>query len=92
MSPMMEAMPFGSLWLPVVVSAVAVFIASSILHMVIKHHKADYKKLSNDDAVREVLGKGNPAPGIYMTPACGDMKDMRAPAWWRSSRRGPSRS
>ena len=89
MSPMMEAMPLGSLWLPVVVSAIAVFIASSILHMVVKHHKADYRKLPNEDAVREVLGKGSPAPGVYVTPYCGEMKQMREPAMVEKYKKGP---
>ena len=45
-------MPFGSLWLPVVLSAVAVFVISAILHMVLKYHKRDYRGLPNEEAVR----------------------------------------
>jgi len=82
-------MPFGSLWLPVTVSAVAVFVASSILHMVLKHHKADYKGLPNEDAVRESLGKGAPAPGVYVTPHCPDMKQMSDPAVRAKYEKGP---
>ena len=52
-------MPFGSLWIPVIVSAVFVFVGSSILHMVLKYHRADYKPLPNEDAVREALGRGS---------------------------------
>ena len=37
------------LWLPILLSAVFVFIASSIFHMVIPLHKGDYKKLSGED-------------------------------------------
>ena len=44
-------MPFGSLWLPVVVSAVAVWFVSAILHMVLKYHRADYRQLPNEEAV-----------------------------------------
>src|SRR5437773_10902269 len=73
-------MPFGSLWIPVIVSAVVVFVASSILHMAIKYHKADYKALPNEDAVREAIARGNPAPGVYVTPHCPDMKQMKEPA------------
>jgi hypothetical protein len=82
-------MPFGSLWLPVVVSAVVVFIASSILHMVLKYHKADYKPVPNEDAVRAAIGQGNPAPGVYMTPHCGDMKMMKDPAMQKRFETGP---
>ena len=35
---------FWSLWLPIVLSAVAVFIVAFIAHMVVGHHKGDWKK------------------------------------------------
>jgi hypothetical protein len=82
-------MPFGSLWLPVIVSAVVVFVASSVLHMVLKYHKSDHNPLPNDDAVREVLGKGNLAPGVYMTPHCNDMKELKEPAVKEKFEKGP---
>ena len=82
-------MPFGSLWIPVIVSAVVVFIVSSILHMVIKYHKADIKKLPNEDAVREVLAKGNLSPGVYFTPYCADAKQMKDPATKEKFEKGP---
>jgi len=82
-------MPFGSLWLPVIVSAVVVFVASSILHMALKYHKSDMKTLSNEDAVRDALAKGAPAPGIYHTPQCADMKQMKEPAMVAKFEKGP---
>ena len=44
-------MPLGSLWLPGVVSAVAVFFLSSLLHMILRYHKADFRPLPDEDAV-----------------------------------------
>ena len=82
-------MPFGSLWIPVIVSAVVVFVASSILHMALKYHQADYKSLPNEGAVREALAKGSPAPGIYFTPYCADMKQMKEPAIKEKFEKGP---
>lgn len=82
-------MPFGSLWLPVIVSAAAVFVVSSIIHMVLKYHKADYKPLPNEDAVRESLGRGALAPGLYITPHCPDMKQMNEPAVRAKYEKGP---
>lgn len=82
-------MPFGSLWIPVIVSAVAVFLGSSIVHMALKYHKADYRKLPGEDAVRDALGKADPAPGVYMTPWCGDMKEMKDPAMLAKFEKGP---
>jgi hypothetical protein len=82
-------MPFGSLWLPVIVSAVVVFVASSIIHMALKYHKADVKSLPNEDAVREALAKGNPAPGLYFTPYCAEHKQMKDPAIKAKFEKGP---
>jgi len=82
-------MPFGSLWIPVIVSAIVVFVASSILHMALKYHKADYKVLTNEDAVREAISRGNPSPGIYVTPHCTDMKQMKDPAMVDKYVKGP---
>jgi hypothetical protein len=81
-------MPFGSLWLPVIVAAVAVFMASFVLHMLLKYHKADYRPLPNEDAVRGSLG-GGIAPGVYFTPHCPDMKQMNEPAVREKFEKGP---
>src|SRR5206468_6657943 len=82
-------MPFGSLWLPVVVSAVAVFMVSSVIHMALKYHKADIKPLPNEDAVREALAKGNPSPGLYFSPYCADHAQMGEPAVKAKFEKGP---
>ena len=82
-------MPFGSLWLPVIVSAVAVFVVSSVLHMVLKYHKSDYKKLPGEEAVREALGKGALPPGLYPIPHCAEMSEMREPAMMEKYAKGP---
>ena len=82
-------MPFGSLWLPVIVSAVAVFVASSIIHMALRYHRADCKALPNEDAVREALGKGSPAPGLYFVPHVVDSKEFKKPAVVEKFVKGP---
>jgi hypothetical protein len=71
--------PLGSLLLPIVLSAVLVFIASSIIHMVLKYHNKDYSPLPNEDAVRAAMRAGNPPPGQYIIPYCSDMKAMEKP-------------
>jgi hypothetical protein len=82
-------MPFGSLWIQVIVSAAVVFLASSVLHMALKYHRADVRALPNEDAVREALGKGDPAPGLYFSPHCVDMKQMKEPAVREKFEKGP---
>lgn len=57
-----------SLWVPTLLSAVVVFIASSIIHMFLKYHGSDFVKLDSEDTVRGALGPLNIPPGEYMVP------------------------
>ena len=82
-------MPFGSLWLPVVVSTVAVFLVSSVLHMVLKYHRADVKPLSDESEVAPALRKAAPAPGVYILPYCAEMSQMKDPAFIKKYEEGP---
>jgi hypothetical protein len=77
------------LWLPILVAAVLVFVASSIIHMGIPWHKNDYQKLPDEDAVMETVRAGVPAPGTYMFPRCESMKDMKNPEYRAKYERGP---
>jgi hypothetical protein len=76
-------------WLPILLSAVVVFVISSLVHMVFKWHASDYSSFSNEDAVREAIRAGKPAPGRYVLPHCGDMKDMASEAMKKKYAEGP---
>jgi hypothetical protein len=78
-----------ALWLPILLSAVVVFVISSLIHMVFKWHASDYHGFANEDAVRNVIRAGNPAPGGYVVPYCKDMKDMGSEAMLQKYREGP---
>ena len=77
------------LWIPILMSGVLVFIASSLIHMVFKWHNADYNALSNEDEVRAAVTRGNPAPGQYVIPHCADMKQMGSPEMTKKFTEGP---
>jgi hypothetical protein len=79
----------AALWLPILVSAVGVFIASSLVHMVFKWHNADYRKLPNEDEVAAALRRQSLPPGQYTLPYCTDMKDMQAPETQKKFIDGP---
>ncbi len=79
----------AQLWAPILVSAVLVFFGSSLVHMVIKWHNADYRKLPNEDEVRAAIRKGSPSPGQYTMPHCADMKDMQSPEMQQKWTEGP---
>jgi hypothetical protein len=78
-----------SLWLPILVAAVAVFLVSSVIHMLLKYHANDFKKVPGQDAVQEALRKFNIPPGEYMLPRCDHMKEMKEPAFIDKLNKGP---
>lgn len=79
----------AQLWLPILLSAVFVFIASSIVHMLLKFwHSPDYRGLSNEDEVGAAMRKGNAGPGMYIVPYC-KPEQMKDPAMQERFRQGP---
>lgn len=79
----------ADLWLPILLSAVFVFVASSILHMVIPIHKGDYQRVPGEDAVLNALRAQGVRPGSYRFPYCDSMKDMGSPEMLEKWKRGP---
>ena len=81
---------FAQLWLPVLVSAVAVFVASSLIHMVSPWHKSDYPRLPNEDAVSDALRPLAIPPGDYLLPRAGSMAEHNSPEYRERLDRGPN--
>lgn len=79
----------ASLWLPIVLGAVLVFITSSLVHMVFKWHHSHYFRFSNEDEVRAAIRKGTPGPGHYVVPHCLDMKQAQSPEMLQKFAEGP---
>ncbi|MEP7157640.1 MAG: hypothetical protein ABI905_17790 [Betaproteobacteria bacterium] len=77
------------LWMPILATAVLIFIASSVIHMVFKWHNSDYKKLSNEDDVRAVVRAVSPPPGQYVIPHCEHGPEMGSEAMQQKFREGP---
>ena len=82
--------PLSHLWLAIIGSAVAVFVVSSLLHMLFTYHNSDYKPFSNEDDVRAAINKGGAGAGMYVLPYCPDMKGMREPAMIKKMTEGPT--
>jgi hypothetical protein len=78
----------SALWLPIVLSAVIVFIASSILHMLLPYHKGDYRQLPEEDKVLTALRAAGLKRGLYVFPYC-THKDMKSPAVQEKYKQGP---
>jgi hypothetical protein len=80
---------WSQLIVPVLLSAVFVFIASTLIHVVFKWHNPDYKKLPNEDEVSAAIRKGNPAPAQYIFPHCLEGKDKNSPEMKQKFIQGP---
>jgi hypothetical protein len=78
----------AALWIPIVLSAVIVFIASSIIHMVLPYHRSDYKKLPEEDKVLAAMRTAGLTRGVYMFPHCSH-KDMKSPEVLEKQKLGP---
>jgi hypothetical protein len=78
-----------SLWMPIVLSAVIVFVLSSIIHMVLPYHRSDFRQLPNQDQVMDALHPFDIPPGEYMVPRPRDMKDLKSAEFAEKCKRGP---
>ena len=79
-----------ALWQPMVLSAVIVFVASSLIHMLLSGwHASDYAKLPSQDAVMDALRPFGIAPGDYAMPRPDSMADMRSAAFKEKADKGP---
>ncbi len=77
-----------TLWLPVVLSAVIVFVASSIMHMLLPYHRSDCKRLPDEDKLLAALRAAGLERGYYMFPY-GSHKEMKSPAMVEKYKQGP---
>lgn len=80
--------PLAALWLPILLSAIIVFVASSIMHMVLPYHKGDYRQLPEEDKLLAALRGAGLTRGLYVFPYC-THKDMKSPAIVEKYKQGP---
>src|SRR5260370_9332314 len=80
--------PLTSLLLPILIAAVIVFVASSLIHMVLKYHASDYRQLPEEDKLLAALRPAGLTPGLYHFPFS-THKDMNTPALHENYQQGP---
>lgn len=78
----------AALWLPIVLAAVVVFIASSIMHMVLPYHQGDYHRLPEEDRTMAALRSAGLSPGAYIFPFS-THKEMKTVAMQEKFKQGP---
>jgi ABC-type amino acid transport system permease subunit len=79
----------SALGLPILLSAVFVFVASSVLHMALPWHKSDYRALPNEDRAMDALRALAISPGDYMVPRPSSREDMGSAAFAEKLKKGP---
>src|SRR5574342_916994 len=80
--------PFLSLLLPIVVSAVAVFVLTMVIHMT-PWHRRDYLKLPDEDGVMQALRPFDIPPSDYAVPHPGSGAEMASPQYDAKRAAGP---
>lgn len=78
-----------ALWMPILLSAVLVFVVSSLLHMVTKWHAGDFRALPDEPAARKTIGALNIPPGDYVIPRPMDMNEMKSTDFAAKMNEGP---
>ncbi|HVO11319.1 MAG TPA: hypothetical protein VMX54_11315 [Vicinamibacteria bacterium] len=81
--------PLHSLWLPILLSAVAVFVASSLLHLLTPWHKDDYAQLPDQDHTMEALRALAIPPGDYMVPKPKSREELSSGEFAERMKKGP---
>ena len=76
-------------WMPILLAAALVFIASSVIHMFLGYHRKDFKGVADEDGLMDALrGLGIP-PGEYSFPHVGSREAMGSEEVREKWARGP---
>jgi hypothetical protein len=79
----------AGLWLPILLSAVLVFVASSLVWNVLGAHKWHIRGLPDEAATRDVLGRQGLSPGQYTIPYGAGPAAAKDPAFLEKLDKGP---
>lgn len=82
--------PIMSLWLPILLSAVFVFVASSVIHMVFTYHYKDFKRVPDENKLMDALRPFNLQRGEYMVPCPQSPQERKTPEFQEKMKKGPS--
>jgi len=77
------------LWLPILLSAVAAFLVSCVIHMALPWHNNDYRKAPKEDELMDALRPFAIPPGEYSVPRASSMKEMGSPEFTAKMKKGP---
>jgi hypothetical protein len=81
--------PITTLWLPILVGAVLVFVMSAVIHMLLPYHRNDFRSMPDEDRVMEALRPFNLPPGDYVLPHATGPEAMKSEAFRQKVEKGP---
>lgn len=79
-----------TLWLPILLSSVIVFLVSSVIHMAPLWHRNDYPKVPSEDQLMSALRPLGLPPGDYLVPRASGPAEMKSPEFAEKMRVGPN--
>ena len=79
----------SALGLPILLSAVFVFVVSSLIHMASPWHKNDYPALGGQDRVMDALRPFSIRPGDYFLPRPSTRAELRSSEFSETMKKGP---
>ncbi|MFM9995239.1 MAG: hypothetical protein ACKVU4_05500 [Phycisphaerales bacterium] len=77
------------LWLPILLSAAAVWVAGAIVWMALPHHKGDFARLPDEDGFRAFVRTSAIPAGSYGFPDFGSHADANSPEGKKKFAEGP---
>jgi hypothetical protein len=77
------------LWLPILLSAAAVWIVSTIASVALPHHKQDFIALSDENGLMDDLRKSGIKPGNYLFPDFRGREAMKSEKVQKALNEGP---
>ncbi len=81
--------PVMSLWLPILLSALIVFVVSSVLHTVLSYHESDFGKIPDEDRLMDALRELEIPPGDYVVPCAGSRQVRGSDEFKERMKKGP---
>jgi len=85
----MERPVLLALWLPIVLSTIALFFASFLSWVVLPLHKLDWVQLRGEDELLKTARAIGLAPGSYMFPAAASPDERKSPEHQEKWKQGP---
>jgi hypothetical protein len=77
------------LWLPILISTVALFFTSFLSWMVVRLHEQDWIKIDDEDKLIDTVREMNIPEGNYMFPGSESAKEMNSPEYQEKYKAGP---